>query len=250
MRGYISPSDWGPSLTNLGNEVLNEIKASYLFYIRTHRRPTQTPSLPGSSLHNNLGKEQVSETFSSRFRIFPLGLVALGSLLWIAFSPDCSSPTSFSLGDPKAPRCEHAVAVCVLISSFYRLLLEDFESAVKGNTRIQREYVFAKYTYRAVTMDVDRAPPRWPFWRQLRNSSGASPHADVETPEIILQSFIVWVAQCLQRVRDDRLGRELGGTFYLVCFPAAFLLDLMDLPGIKARGEDFGLLASCPMAHP
>lgn len=54
------------------------------------------------------------------------------------------------------------------------------------------------------------------------------------------------VAQRLQSVWDDRLGRELGGTFCLVFFPAAFLLDLMDLPGIKARGEDVGLLASVP----
>lgn len=50
----------------------------------------------------------------------------------------------------------------------------------------------------------------------------------------------------MQSVWDDRLGRELVGTFCLVFFPAAFLLDLMDLPGIKARGEDVGLPASVP----
>lgn len=146
MWGYISPSDWRPSLTNLGNEVLNEIKASYLFYMWTHRCLTQTPSLPGSSSHNNLGKEQVSETFFFHFRIFPLVWLLSDLYCGLLFLPTALLQLPFLLGSPRHRGCERAVAVCVLVSSFYRLLLEDFEPAVKGNTRIQREYVFPKYT--------------------------------------------------------------------------------------------------------
>lgn len=43
---------------------------------------------------------------------------------------------------------------------------------------------------------------------------------------------------------DDRLGIELGRTFDLTFFPAAFLIDLIDPRGSKSLGEDLGILAS------